>query len=499
MKKDYPNPHALITDLRQMVENAQYFNEEGSEVWEAAEEVRHFVETMTVPTLLADGFTLDPDDLRQSALPVDIAANSTVPAQAAAYRIQMERRRALENGTSSEIIESVSPELPSRSAGALPDVGRLKVRLSRGATSASPAPVNEMQPPVPAPSSAGLGLSVNDGMMAARYGSNAAASFGAASIPATPSSYLNTSIAHSSPSSMPMWAGAGPAVPGGANGYFGAPPPGSQPSLPGRQPSTSMAPPGYQNGSLPFQKPTNVQMHQQSFSNTTAAPLAVNDSPQSAQPLSKRLPGEPPLLDLFRTNALELSADRSIVRQAVISHFDIRMDSKTNRTEENLAYKLVNDVTRIHSINVRSNSPEMLEFQVEMTPRAVVQKEGEREETEDRMWTVSVHHNGKGVKPRWEGDDCNGAVADEGNDPSTATPTPAPTPSTRVQVQAGTRCRFVFVPHLGANIVNIHIHPPPPISALQEIVKGEKHPLRAKAKALLDLPERYRILVYCHA
>lgn len=510
-RKDYANPHALVTDLRQMVENAQYYNEEGSEVWEAAEEIRQYVEGTTIPTLLADGFTLDPDDMRQSALPVEIAANSTVPAQAAAFRIQAERRRALENGTSTEFMESVSPEPAARSLSGMND-NKLKVRLNpRGNTSTSPIPLGGELLPPPAPPGAGPGLSGHDGQaqMLIPKGSTPTAGVGYTPPPgisATPSSYL---LPTSSPGNAPLpWTtpsgnnGLHPS-PGtlGNNSYFAQYSPGlaSQAQIPSRLLSSSMAPPNamaYSDGSLPFQKPTNVQM--QGVPNESATALnvtpgtMVGDAARLSLQLSKRLTGEGPLFDPFRTNFLEVDSETTIVRHAVISYFDVRIQNKEQAIEsENLRYRLMNDVTRLHSVNIVSESPDSMECTIEMIPKDINPRKGQTEGEEKRQWTFSIHHNGKGIKPRWKGQDhVNGttkAITEMAN-PATAN---------RVQISAGTPCYFSFAPTSGVNTVSIHIHPPPPISALQEIVHEEKNPLRSKAKALLDLPERYRIFINC--
>jgi hypothetical protein len=501
-RKDYVNPYALVSDLRQMVENAQYYNEEGSEVWEAAEEIRQYVEGTTIPTLLADGFTLDPNDLRQSALPVDIMANSTVPAQAAAYRIQVERRKALENGTSTEMLDSVSPEMTSKTL-AQPTEHSFKIRLSNraNAASASPAALGEIQPPGIAPSNSGLGLSVNhQGARLPSQGTYSQALPTATS--ATPTSYLTTNLPPNAINGSSWQANkvngvnAMPSAQA-SNPYFAAALPNhsGQPSLQSRNSftSSSMAPPAaaaYMNGSSPYQKSTNVQLQESPTDPSILATQAVNGNatPRTSQHLSKRLQGEGPAFDPFKTNVLQVDADTTIVRNAVISQFNVKVESK-NKAWKSLAYRLTNDVTRIHSVNLSLEPSEQWECTVDMTPRDIVSKETAAGTEDSRQWTVSIHHNGKGIKPQGtteSGKESNGIVDTPGS-------------TSRVQVDAGISCQFKFSPNPGANIISVHIHPPPPNSALQEIVKDEKHPLRSKAKALLDLPERYRILVYCRA
>ena len=516
-KKEYANPYALVVDLRQMVDNAQYYNEEGSEIWDAAEQVRQYVEGTTIPTLLADGFTLDPSDMRQSALPVEIAANSTVPAQAAAYRIQMERKKALENGGSPFPVDSVSPELPSRGLG-VPHDNKLKVRLNaRGNPSASPAsPMADMQPPPP---SVALGLSVNDGYQHGRsaYGHAMPVSspYNAPSTLSAPMApYMNSGLPPSpSPAGSQSWAvpgvnGVGMSAPG--MGIYPVP----QQPLGGMlgSPNMMLPPSGSPSASLlPFQRPTAVQMQ---GSPGHPAEGTTNGVAVSAQNLSKRLTGEAPMFDAFRTNVLRIDDDTSIVREALISHFDVRVKGKDG-CKALMDYKLSNNITRIHSISILSHPPELLEVHLEIKPRAAAaaasatKKPASADEPVEKPWTVSIHHNGKGIRAQWDQTKTSGGITDNGMAASTPVQSTTtlsaaggaapPSTSTRVQVPPGTPCRFAFSPNPGANVISVHIHSPTPIAALQEIAKEDKHPLRSKAKALLDLPERYRILVYCRS
>lgn len=503
-KKGYANPYALIAELRQMVDNAQYYNEEGSEVWEAAEQVRQYIEGTTIPTLLADGFTLDPKDMRQSALPVEIAANSSVPAQAAAYRIQMERRKALENGTSNEYMDSVSPELPARSLGP-PNYDKLKVRLHpRGSNHAAPA-LSDMQPPPP---SVALGLSVSDpaSQMMAPRGSYGQAMPSQGMYPPAmpgsappPSSYLagmGSGLPHPlPPAAANVWPNGSPAASNsmypGQYGYSPSPQTGTRPA------STMMLPPGapnYSNGSLPFQKPTAVQL----LGSPGQPPVGEGDAGKSSQNLSKRLPGDAPTFDAFQTNVLRVDENTLIVRQALISLFGLQIRGKDGY-QTALRYSFRNDVTRIHSVSILSHPPELLECRVHLVPQKRARKEGRSfEETEEKPWTVSIHHNGRGIRPQWENQDANGAPIEEITVATTNGATPAPT-SMRVQMPPGTPCHFAFTPYPGANVLSINIHPPPANPALQDIVKDDKHPLRSKAKQLLELPEKYRLLIYCQS
>lgn len=67
--KEYINPHALVSDIRLMLSNAQFYNEEKSQVWNDAQALWRHLDRVLVPALLAEGFTLDPNDHRQAAVP----------------------------------------------------------------------------------------------------------------------------------------------------------------------------------------------------------------------------------------------------------------------------------------------------------------------------------------------------------------------------------------------------------------------------------------------
>lgn len=67
--KKYINPYALVSDVRLMLSNAKFYNEEGSLVWNDADALQKHLERSLIPALLAEGFTLDPHDHRQAALP----------------------------------------------------------------------------------------------------------------------------------------------------------------------------------------------------------------------------------------------------------------------------------------------------------------------------------------------------------------------------------------------------------------------------------------------
>lgn len=82
-EKMYINAYALVTDLRIMISNAKFYNEEGSQVWNDADAIQQQLERVMIPGLLAEGFTLDPNDHRQAAQPAG-TPNSVPPPSVAA-------------------------------------------------------------------------------------------------------------------------------------------------------------------------------------------------------------------------------------------------------------------------------------------------------------------------------------------------------------------------------------------------------------------------------
>uniref|UniRef100_V5EQ49 Bromo domain-containing protein n=1 Tax=Kalmanozyma brasiliensis (strain GHG001) TaxID=1365824 RepID=V5EQ49_KALBG len=86
-EKVYINAHALFVDLELMLNNAMSFYPPDSPVWQDAAEIRQYFEREAIPALMQDGFTLEKDDKRQSALPLHLAANSTIEAHKNAYKM----------------------------------------------------------------------------------------------------------------------------------------------------------------------------------------------------------------------------------------------------------------------------------------------------------------------------------------------------------------------------------------------------------------------------
>lgn len=72
MRNGYETAFSLFSDLRLMVKNAKEFNEEGSEIWKNADAISDHIENIMVPALLAENFTLHPEDDRESVLPGDV-------------------------------------------------------------------------------------------------------------------------------------------------------------------------------------------------------------------------------------------------------------------------------------------------------------------------------------------------------------------------------------------------------------------------------------------
>ncbi|GAC95164.1 hypothetical protein PHSY_002739 [Pseudozyma hubeiensis SY62] len=165
-EKGYINAHALFTDLELMLNNAMSYHPPEHPVWQDAAEIRQYFEREAIPALMQDGFTLEKDDVRQSALPLHLAANSTIEAHKAAYRMMASKFAAGEGA-------SQSPEPSSRA------------RLGSAGVAASPA------------------LSAN-----AAWTAGSPAAFGSPSpalqSPAMPMSNANIPLMGGAPGSMPM-------------------------------------------------------------------------------------------------------------------------------------------------------------------------------------------------------------------------------------------------------------------------------------------------------
>ena len=80
----YINAYALVTDVRVMISNAKFYNEEGSQVWNDADALQFQLERVMIPALLAEGFTLDPNDHRQAAQPPGTPGSVPTPQQPSA-------------------------------------------------------------------------------------------------------------------------------------------------------------------------------------------------------------------------------------------------------------------------------------------------------------------------------------------------------------------------------------------------------------------------------
>ncbi|TKY84799.1 hypothetical protein EX895_005879 [Sporisorium graminicola] len=133
-EKGYINAYALFTDLELMLNNAMTFYPPDSNVWQDAAEIRQYFEREAIPALIQDGFTLEKDDVRQSALPLHLAANSTIEAHKLAYKMIVSRAAGGEGasqspepssrarlgsaGIASSPALSATPGLPAASPGA---------------------------------------------------------------------------------------------------------------------------------------------------------------------------------------------------------------------------------------------------------------------------------------------------------------------------------------------------------------------------------------------
>ncbi|SPO26695.1 related to RSC1 - component of the RSC chromatin remodeling complex [Ustilago trichophora] len=134
-EKGYINAHALFVDLERMLNNAMTFYAPDTPISQDAHEIRQYFEREAIPALIQDGFTLEKDDVRQSALPLHLAANSTIEAHKAAYKMIVSKTGV--NGASQ------SPEPSSRA------------RLGSAGVAGSPAPSAGQRLPAGSPGAFG--------------------------------------------------------------------------------------------------------------------------------------------------------------------------------------------------------------------------------------------------------------------------------------------------------------------------------------------------------
>ncbi|SOV02117.1 related to RSC1 - component of the RSC chromatin remodeling complex [Ustilago sp. UG-2017a] len=178
--KSYINAHALFSDLELMLTNAITFYPPDSPIWQDAQEIRQYFEREAIPALFQDGFTLEKDDVRQSALPLHLAANSTIEAHKSAYKMIVSKAM----GGASQ-----SPEPSSRSRlGSAGVVGSPALSAAPGLPLGSPAP------------GAGAGA-FGSPSPAAQPNPTAAAMMGTPS--ASPAPMMGTPIGSMPPMSMP--------------------------------------------------------------------------------------------------------------------------------------------------------------------------------------------------------------------------------------------------------------------------------------------------------
>ncbi|CBQ73615.1 conserved hypothetical protein [Sporisorium reilianum SRZ2] len=216
-EKGYINAYALFTDLELMLNNAMTFYPPDSNVWHDAAEIRQYFEREAIPALIQDGFTLEKDDVRQSALPLHLAANSTIEAHKAAYNMIVSRAAAGEGA-------SQSPEPSSRA------------RLGSAGVAGSPA-LSAAAPGLPAASPGAFGSSAAALQSAA---TGAAASTPAARLPVSMPMPMQMSMPMAPPMSTPTSMSpmaAMPGMPGGPGmGMVGSP------GRPMQFPGTTMTP-----------------------------------------------------------------------------------------------------------------------------------------------------------------------------------------------------------------------------------------------------------------
>lgn len=498
LAKDYVNPHAFISSFRLMLDNAQYFNEEGSFVWCEAQEMRDHIEKTVVPTLIADGFTMEPDDLRQSALPIELAANSTIPAQAAAYRIQMERRAQQLADNSLPGDTSMSPETPSRPPmHHTPSSMHLAVPPGQSPGSSSPmsqqhglglnvgleSPVRHM-PPTTSNAQPMSPYPMANGVQGARPVQNGAGPY------PPPPGHVSTPFAMQRPQAGPspaQWSSSQYSTPGAAgpsgNGYFASP---SQ-TYYGQRPSVATPAPAGSPGSTssPFARPPLPHL---------TGPGASRPAPTSNQISSKKLSGDPP------PDPLRPFAVAGVRRPPVAPTLAVEARSSSKNVEMKLS--LSNLVTRQHVVALPRDAQTL---SVRFLVRAIVDKkenttshgaddgmDEDAQKAKDK-WHVTAHLNGtavgvRGVEHRPKGGN--------GLEESSSDRLDAELDASQVSV-----CSLKFAPPMATSILDISVGPPPPCLALRRLVdettsSADSSETAERARALLEMPERYRLVIH---
>lgn len=483
MRNGYESSYALVSDLRVLVANAKYYNDEKSEIWKSADIIGKHLEDVMVPSLLADGFTMDPSDLRQSALPTEYAAVSTIPAHAAAFK----RAQGGEGG------QSASPEPSSVS-------GHLQMRYGGyDLASASPVPY------------AGVRSTHGTPYSTAQYPGNGAAMSPMAQMPAgtyPPGSSPQQSFAHMSgqtpPGSLP-WQPQGRSMPHmGSQPGYPFPSPHMQPSgYPG--PATTSSPgqgrPMYPpHGGLSFQHHGSGTPGMPDNRPFTGQYLSAHGQP--AARTAKRLLGEAPP-DPYETASILLGNGTRWRRKPVSPSFIVSTKTNSGREKEVI---LPNDLTRIHALNLgahgttyKGDKEVLIGFRLREVVRAKQNDDPQgnkddvsSDETGRVPWKVVVRYNGQPLPLRTEPVGKSGRP----NEIRSAVEAKAREDGL-TEVAQGSFCSFAIQPSLGSSVLDVTVLPSPPDAVLTAIANDAQNPHSARARALLQLPDKYRIFLHC--
>lgn len=247
----------------------------------------------------------------------------------------------------------------------------------------------------------------------------------------------------------------------------------------------------------------------------------------------RRLNGEGPF-DPLTVLKLETEDGRILSRKPVTQKFTVRTQDDKGQICETV---LRNKVVRVHSVYI--NAPKKTDALTEVVfrLRGVIQRQGEHETpfTTAPDWKVQLIHNGRGVreighKPdavpkgmtrpngkaqvaaQEDGASEDGEDADlsgEGNNEAAKSKNDEENAMKYSSGQGGvfdvppfSLCSFKIHPISGLNVLDVAIAPPPPdaeLSALIQPPSGSEvvNRLSAHARALLNVPERFRIFLQC--
>lgn len=589
----YETARGFVGDLQRMVTNAQFYNEDGSDVWNAADAIRRHIEHVTIPRLAADGFPVEgPTKDSASASPVQSAGDQ----ESARLKVRLSSRGAATSTSpvvdSKDRFDTKAAKSPSQTPSVPPSLVQIAQQnqshtgtgaertvsnisdSSRASTGQTPSSASQTEPP--------LTSNASTRPMAAAPSTVAQQARPQASLPQQSTSQQvrpsYPASAHGRPPQPSMHV---PSRPPGVSpmpaqsqspllhphqGQQARPPFSARPHV-----SPSPAPGGAGMAGQHFQgRPPSFaprgpeRPSPQPFSSGAPMSNAPPPPPTQARP-SWRLPGDGPL-DPLSALCMETDSGKTISRKPVSGSFVIKARASDSETHDIV---LRNDTTRVHSVHLDIPREEALAskppVEIGFRLRDVIQRDGGHVELFRAApdWKVQVLFNGRGLdrlshrisneasakRPNGvaspgaepgeerakkkdnknaadvssDGDgDGEGNASDEDDEESddervggasssssSSSSKAGTTMQTRRATGAGgvfevppsATCIFGLRPSRGTSVIDIAIAPPPPDAGLHVLAmdnnSGVSEAVRMQARALLAVPERYRIFLQC--